>query len=345
MAQPGSVAAQLGAPWQCRGTAAGSSQPSGHRPCVSRLGTAVGRSLQPLSQPRALAAAPSRTRRGRVAVIRADATESGIEGYSLPLPERKVLTRKAKRRIVREGPMEQDLRDESGRIVKEVLPGAFGELQSQLHVLHSAHPQSLPRPRGGSAMRVRAARMRCLSLATALWIRCGGWDARHLRHRPASGSQRWPRSRNVAARPLTSAYRGGRASSQMRRTSARPPGEAPPESPLASLSAPCATAPQRTCRRAPPPLSPLRPGAPSANPVAEAPPPTSAPLAPLPLPADLDRQGPNLVASPRRLGVVPGQARLHHVQGARAALSPSSARPCLFPRCAAEAAAAARSRP
>jgi len=42
----------------------------------------------------------------------------------LPPPEVKVFSRKALRRIEREGPRESDLRDEAGRIVKECLPRA-----------------------------------------------------------------------------------------------------------------------------------------------------------------------------------------------------------------------------
>lgn len=80
-------------------------------------------------------------------VVRADADEAGIEGYSLPLPERKVLTRKAKRRIVREGPREQDLRDESGRIVKEVLPGAAAHFELLTCLLTGCAPgSSAPQP-------------------------------------------------------------------------------------------------------------------------------------------------------------------------------------------------------
>lgn len=125
MAQPGCCVSQLGAPGQCRVAAPGPLSSAGPRPCASLASAGCSRRLlQPLGQPRAFAAAPRRRLGGFSSVVRADAGEAGIEGYSLPLPERKVLTRKAKRRIVREGPREQDLRDESGRIVKEVLPGA-----------------------------------------------------------------------------------------------------------------------------------------------------------------------------------------------------------------------------
>ena len=44
---------------------------------------------------------------------------------SLPQPEIKSFGKKALRRIQRDGPREADIRDEAGRIVKEVLPRAY----------------------------------------------------------------------------------------------------------------------------------------------------------------------------------------------------------------------------
>jgi hypothetical protein len=65
--------------------------------------------------------APGRSVRRAAAAPRAEATpEIGL----LPPPEVKHFSRKALRRIEREGPRESDLRDEVGRIVKECLPRA-----------------------------------------------------------------------------------------------------------------------------------------------------------------------------------------------------------------------------
>jgi len=50
--------------------------------------------------------------------------ELGVSEESLPPPEVKSFSRRALRRIQREGPQESDLRDEVGRIVKECLPRA-----------------------------------------------------------------------------------------------------------------------------------------------------------------------------------------------------------------------------
>jgi len=52
--------------------------------------------------------------------VRAEELERGL----LPPPEVKKFSDKARRRIERKGPREADLRDESGRIVKECLPRA-----------------------------------------------------------------------------------------------------------------------------------------------------------------------------------------------------------------------------
>lgn len=56
----------------------------------------------------------------RVLRVRAGAEEDAL----LPPPQVKRFSRKAERRIAREGPRESDLRDEVGRIPKECLPRA-----------------------------------------------------------------------------------------------------------------------------------------------------------------------------------------------------------------------------
>jgi hypothetical protein len=70
-----------------------------------------------------LAAPGARAPRRRFSPARA--LDDDDVNRSLPQPEVKSFTRKALRRIDRDGPREADIRDEAGRIVKEVLPRAF----------------------------------------------------------------------------------------------------------------------------------------------------------------------------------------------------------------------------
>ena len=76
---------------------------------------------------------------------------AGEEGL-LPPPEVKSWSRKALRRLQREGPQEADLRDEVGRIVKECLPRACRHTRpcrgwaAQLTPLTPSHPSPLRRP-------------------------------------------------------------------------------------------------------------------------------------------------------------------------------------------------------
>jgi hypothetical protein len=65
-----------------------------------------------------------RSRGRRVCSATRARAELGVSEESLPPPEVKSFSRRALRRIQREGPQESDLRDEVGRIVKECLPRA-----------------------------------------------------------------------------------------------------------------------------------------------------------------------------------------------------------------------------
>ena len=85
---------------------------------LAAVAAAVSRPLLP--RPRLLGRGPRRA--SGCAAPRAE-FRAGEEGL-LPPPEVKTWSRKALRRLQREGPQEADLRDEVGRIVKECLPRA-----------------------------------------------------------------------------------------------------------------------------------------------------------------------------------------------------------------------------
>jgi ATP-dependent metalloprotease FtsH len=116
-----------------------------HAAVGSRAGALLCGSRQALQRARVCGPlhVPARSVRRGVAAPRAEATpEIGL----LPPPEVKSFSRKALRRIEREGPRESDLRDEVGRIVKECIPRARPAPLPALPRAACVHSQNAPHP-------------------------------------------------------------------------------------------------------------------------------------------------------------------------------------------------------